>query len=185
MPSVHVVYGFCEGDWHGRHFKQSLQEAGFAVTDEAHKADIIITHSGGPYALPANITPRQVVFINPVYWPGKTWLYSFTQKVWRDYVFHRRSHRLEHFWRKNAMNLLYLFRLRHSLTMLKHYNTRPFRDMLPSCPIVVIRNSNDPWCTPALTESVPEVKSMYELPGEHDDCWLSPQPYVDLLQSTA
>ena len=49
---------------------------------------------------------------------------------------------------------------------------------------VVIRNRDDTFCTPDL-QALPfkEKISFLELPGQHDDCWINPKPYADVVQS--
>ena len=50
---------------------------------------------------------------------------------------------------------------------------------------IVVRNSNDPWITPKLNKLArlnPHMR-IVQLPGDHDDIWLNPKPYIDLLQS--
>jgi len=49
--------------------------------------------------------------------------------------------------------------------------------------VILIRNSNDKFCSPKIKQAVskmPDVR-FYELPGEHDDYYTNPRPYIALI----
>lgn len=56
---------------------------------------------------------------------------------------------------------------------------------LPAGRVIIVRNEHDPWLTDdlgPLQQAHPSIQ-LVSLPGDHDDCWFNPEPYVNLLQS--
>jgi len=53
-------------------------------------------------------------------------------------------------------------------------------------PQIIIRNQHDAYCSPEVFDiAFNGPRTFITFPGQHDDCWDNPKPYVDLLQSLA
>ncbi|HSH55994.1 MAG TPA: hypothetical protein VK983_04170 [Candidatus Limnocylindrales bacterium] len=184
--TICIKYGIGEGDWHGRRFKKALKRAGFKVTLDALRVDIIVSHSGGCFFLPQAPKEQMIVLINPPYWPGKPLALSAFQKIWWDYkAFAARGKRLGWYF-KTMWNCVHLVRyLGKSWTISLSARKHNFHEALHHDTVVIIRNDQDAWCTPHIQEQLHPGKTfhMHRMPGQHDDCWANPEPYVQVIQS--
>ncbi len=50
--------------------------------------------------------------------------------------------------------------------------------------VVLIRPRYDTICHPDIMKLLPAVRDyeFLEIPGAHDDCWMEPKPYLDILR---
>lgn len=49
--------------------------------------------------------------------------------------------------------------------------------------VVLIRNQHDVYTTPAVAWKAGSSNiTCISMPGEHDDCWYNPEPYIKLFQ---
>jgi hypothetical protein len=185
-PTVSIIYGFGEGEWHGRAFRSALQMAGFSTNHQPATADIVIAHSAGCFYLPNERQDQLTILIGPSYWPGKPLIVSFWQKVSWDFKDYRRRGMTAAWFYKTLRNTLYIIGgTRKARLMIKNTRRQNFYAALRNKWTVIIRNQDDSWLTPnakALLGSKATF-SFHELPGQHDDCWINPEPYVRLLQS--
>jgi hypothetical protein len=184
---VALIYGTAEGKWHGKRFVRALQNAGYEVTNDTQRADIVIAHSGGCLLIPETHSYQAVLLINPTDWPGNSPWRQGARKLAGDaryYLFRKPLYYAQ----KNLWALFYvLTKWPHNKSLLAGAkvfdlpNTTP----IPNAPTILVRNDDDPWCMAELTPSQKRYKRLkvIHLPGDHDDCWLHPDRYVNLLQS--
>lgn len=186
MKSVANIEGFSGGPMHTRGFKKALQKAGFKPIKDRHKADIIIAHSAGIYAVPADARARIIMLIGPTYWPGQ----PLIKRVMRHTKTSRQNHVSKFGWLsygwKKLLEFYYFFR-RHNymwLGILNNNNLSHLQKLMsrPDQKTIIIRNDSDVFVTPGLKKLVkgPGVKYI-ELPGVHDDYITNPKPYIDIL----
>lgn len=177
--TVAFLYGLGEGKWHSRKFRQSLQAAGYKMTDDPLRADILITHSGGSLLLSPQCSARTILSINHTYWPGRGLLASH----WRRQQNGFRAHKLR--WiGLNAINFCYLFRLRHTWRLAKAWPRRAKPVPVPeSAQVVFARARQDEFCEPHALLETQGAQCYISFLGMHDDCWFNPEPYINLLQS--
>jgi hypothetical protein len=181
--TVCIVYGFSEGAAHGRALRQVLTASGFRVVKDPAKADILIAHSGGCFVVPEKHQATLVILVGIDHWPGKSFIVAITQKVWNDVVAHRGERKLTAWLRKTGWNLIYGGNIRRHLRMLRG-KRRGSAWSINAARLVLVRNHEDTFCTPD-THTLP-FKSKpitVELIGQHDDIWLHPEPYVDIIQA--
>ncbi len=116
-------------------------------------------------------------------WPGKSIRKSLVEKI--QYEFNKPDH-LSRLVRKTILNTTYL------LTKPKHHIKmwRKFRDGIPkhlvsSSDILLIRNKSDSFLDPqyATKLAFSNTWSTVSLPGSHDDLWINPEVYVDILKA--
>jgi hypothetical protein len=183
MPSVHIIPGFAEGPWHSKQFRAELTKAGYQLTEDEHQADIIVSHSAGCYFLPAPDKEQTIILIGPPYWPGKSLTGRMARKVWYDYKARKTEHKLGYFLTKTFWNVFYFCGdIRLGLLIASNTRKNNFYRALKKQNVMIIRNDDDAWCQPDI---VGRLKSdhLVCLPGEHDDCWIRPEPYVAILKS--
>lgn len=187
MTSVAIIHGFAEGKYTSNLLTKALTKEGFGVTDDTESADIIITHSGGCYYLPDTPKDQLVFLVGPPYWPGKPMIGSLAQKLYGDFTYHRRHRKLGFWLKKNSWNFLYIFGdIPHTFQLMLFARHHDFHERLVHTKFILIRNKNDSFCMPDV-EHIPfgnKKIDFYELQGEHDDIWVNPQPYIDIIRNT-
>jgi|GEM_PF-728986 len=179
-----IIHGLAEGSFISRNLRQALATAGFQPAAE-QVADIIITHSGGFFALPKHSKAKLFLHINPSYWPGKPLYKSTREKITYDFRLHRQRHQLKQWWLSSGANLIYMLNIRHGLRMLAGVAHRKSRfTHLPKSNHIFVRTHRDNYCDPyALLKAIGNKHTYLTLAGHHDDCWREPEPYVRLMQS--
>ncbi len=95
--------------------------------------------------------------------------------------------RLLFYWlHKTVWNILYLIKdASRTLIISHHASRRRFLKALGQRHTLLIRNDNDAWCTPTIDDIPVTQLQVVRLPGQHDDCWHNPEPYVRLLTEMA
>lgn len=183
-PTYAIIYGLAEGPFQSHKLRQLLEKAGFTQA-KPHEADIILTHSGGCYAVPKHTRAKLFLHINPPYWPGKPIARSAREKLAYDFRLRRQRHQLQRWAISLGANGLYALNLRNTLSMVWPYlrAQRTF-SKLPQSMHVFIRTHIDSYCDPeALLKITGSQHSYLTLAGHHDDCWREPEPYVQLIRS--
>lgn len=187
MKKVAIIPGFAEGPWHTKDLRAELNKRGFKVIDDLGHADIIVAHSAGCYRLPKQMRARTVILVGPPFWPRKLMLQCFIQKVYRDARARKSDKQLPYWLLKTAWNTIYfLGDLRVALGMALSARRRTWQQILADHQTLIVRNRHDAWTTPDLHRWLDGKGSfgLLSLPGEHDDIWVNPEPYVNLVQSS-
>jgi hypothetical protein len=183
--SVCLIYGFATGRWHGKLFKKTLQGYGFSIEPDARKASIIVAHSAGCFYLPPANKSQLIVMINPPYWPGKSDRKSMSRNI-RQAATRRIAIYPTGYWlQKTIWNIFYLLiNIPKAVSIARTTKDHELSDTLEHRRVVIIRNQNDLWLTPDIPKLLGKTEfRYYELPGHHDDCWLNPSPYIEVLKS--
>ena len=184
MKTIAIIYGWAEGSWQSKRLRKNLLRNGFQIAKNAASADIVITHSFGCYLAPEKLNAKLVVLINPAYWPRRSLATSTIKKQKEDLLnTHRHSGLI--WW---ASKLLYNGWYILSRPLVSYYvATRHDVKNIPRPKlgrrVLIIRNLMDTFCPPNIKELLKDTGdyTLVKLPGGHDDCWMSPGPYVDLL----
>jgi len=182
MPSVCVIYGIAEGRHVGVNFEKLLKQAGYSLQDDPKVAEIIIAHSGGCYLIPENNRANCVLLIDMPFWPRKSLFSSFVQKFFRDLKFSFKFRYKRWYIYKTFWNLLYGLNIFRGVRMYRgKKQNKPWGIKVPK--LIVVRNENDTFCMPDL-DQLPFVykPQLVDLPGEHDDCWVNPERYLELIK---
>jgi hypothetical protein len=186
MARVFLVYGFSEGVWHGRKFRRVLKRRGHTIAPDTLKADYIIAHSGGCYTVPPLRDEQTLILVNPTYWPGRAVPIRAGNMVKQMIISMRPGNRpIFHFY-KNLRNVGYLIR-HHKANRFIAWRSASFNleQEIAHKRTLLIRNHNDPWLTPDLERlqlANPHLQ-IAKLPGDHDDLWLHPEPYINLMEA--
>ncbi len=179
--TYYILYGFAEGKLHSRTLEHGLQERGLIKASQLADADVIIGHSGG-CLLASNANS---VFIDPTGWPEKSFFSKFIDKLVKDMKARKREKATVKFLLKLLSNLWYiLIHPMYNLRMVRPYRRVNKPSFTSALACTIIRNEDDSWCTPEIASIYPNSK-VYTLPGEHDDCWSNPEPYVEIIQKVA
>jgi len=179
--SACILYGFCEGPRLARPMLASLTHAGYRITRDPYEADVVIAHSGGCFLVSWDLPARKVLMVGLVHWPGKSIVHALTEKIREDFLFHRRDRNMSTWLRKFAWNLVYFWNMPHNLRML---HGRKRGDFWRVKYLTFIRNKEDTFCVPNVA-ALPFVHppTFIGLPDQHDDIWLHPKRYVDIIRS--
>jgi len=189
-PKVALMYGFGEGDYHGRAFVAEIQKQGMQIVRNPAKADVVVTHSGGCFFLPSLDLNQKFVLINPPYWPGKFLAVSTLEKIGKDFMDYAHDGKIVQWLWKTAVNMIHILRyLIKTITITLGAHKQRFYEALRDESTIVIRSDADPFLSPQadqlLMEKYGRVIPFYRLPGQHDACWRDPKPYVDIIKRFA
>jgi hypothetical protein len=175
--TICILYGLNEGPGLAKKFQRACRAAGLNVIQDPAQADIIFAHSGGCLLVPPTNRAKKIVQVGVPYWPGRPRIVSITIKVWREMQTYRERGILAQWLRKSGWNLCYTVNVRRHWRMLCNLS--------PSKHQYIVRNQDDSSCHPDIANMIVfrGPRTFISLPGGHDDCWLHPKPYIDLIQS--
>ena len=183
MKNVAFLYGWSEGKWHTKEFAKQLKRNRFKISDNTETADVIIAHSLGCYLLPKEPKAKLIMLIGLPYWPGRPVLKSMQMNLKHEASM---KHSMIWWLRRSAWATFYV--LKKMRTNYKTLKRRAKGDLrLPALSTasqpIMIRNQLDPFTHPKIQELLPATKKykLIELPGGHEDWWINPKPYIDLL----
>lgn len=174
---VCILYGWTEGQAHGKKFRAALRQAGLTITRHVDQADVIVAHSGGSFLLPERSHAQLVLLIGLPYWPGRHPLRNLPTKI-------RQELRDLAWYRKSFFSTYYLLtRPRRWIRMWQGWKHQRLPAYEKST-IVLIRNHNDAFMHPTDATSLADDQNwqLRTLPGQHDDLWTNPGPYVREIQ---
>jgi hypothetical protein len=179
---VCIIYGLNEGPAMGRKLARAFERAGFTMITDAASADIVFAHSGGCFLIPPQNRAQLVILVGVAYWPHRPWLLATFRKVQMEIVLYFTQHRLREWGRKWLYHLRYAFNLQAALRMARNQPlTRSWNSVQPQ---IIVRNQDDVYCSPDICSAAFRgPRSFVALPGQHDDCWDNPEPYIRLVQS--
>jgi hypothetical protein len=176
---VFIFYGIFESRWHGKKLKASLRKSGYTIAESVHEADIIIAHSGGCLLIPSDAKAKLIILIGLPHWPGKSLIKSTREKI-------RVEPKSAHSRKKLYFNVYYMITQQSYRRRLKQAwkaNNIPGSSN-DSTKIVLIRNQQDVYLHSDEGKKLASDKGWLfkTLPGHHDDLWLNPEPYVELIK---
>ena len=184
MKSVAIVHGWAEGPWQSKRLRKHLSQKGFQYTKQGNSADVVITHSFGCYLVPKKSKASLIVLINPAYWPGRTLATSAIKKQKEDLMNTHRHSGLMWWASKLLHNGWYILsKPRLSYYLFSHHKPQNIPRPQKARKVVIVRNSNDTFCPPNILDLLKEEDGykLVKFNGGHDDCWMNPEPYIDLL----
>lgn len=106
------------------------------------------------------------------------------KKTYQDFREHHSVKELRFWFNKTAHNTYYMvFHLPKWLRMHRNWRTGAFPEKQLGQKIVVIRNKNDAFCKRSAMLKLCQKRNwdIIELPGEHDDIWVRPEKYVNII----
>ncbi len=183
MKTIAIVYGWAEGPWQARLFKKELAKRGYKITNEVSSADIVFAHSSGCYLLPGNIEHKTIFLVGLPYWPGRNIATSLFYKLISEIKYHRKDKSILWWLSKILHNIWYIL----SRPKVTYYSWKQrSKQYLPSGlhnKVTIVRPGDDTMCHPDVMDILKSAKkyNFLELPGAHDDCWIKPKQYVQLL----
>lgn len=183
MVNVAVMEGWAGGPRLSKQFRQALGAAGYTLTGPEH-ADVIIAHSGGCYFVPVKSPAKLVILIDPPYWPGKTIVSRLFVKKYQDNRLTRRTLGWKAWLAKTGWEAFYILaKPGYTTAALKKNGSLDFLNDLKQKPIYLVRNDADYFCSAdiqAALNGYPNI-TYVPLPGQHDDYYVNPGPYIALL----
>jgi len=136
------------------------------------------------YDLKVKSPATYYILIDPPYWPGKSIALRFFSKQVQDIKTLSKRCGKKYTAKKILWGFVYLIaRPRYTALAVKNADKLDFLDRLKEKNVLVIRNKNDPISSADLKIAMAAYPDFYywELPGEHDDYYTNPKPYIDLL----
>ena len=183
MVNVAVMEGWAGGPRLSKQFRDALLAAGYSITPASH-ADVIVAHSMACYFVPQKTPAKLLILIDPPYWPGQSLLTRMLAKKKADSQMVRQAGGWQAWLTKTMWEIAYIFaKPSYTTTALKHNGSLAFLAGHKHKPTYVVRNQNDYFCSPEIQVAMngyPNV-TYVGLPGEHDDYYVNPQPYIALL----
>jgi len=183
MINVAIKQGWAGGAWHTSQFENAVSAAGFAITDIAH-ADVIIAHSIACYDLEQKTPATYYILIDPPYWPGKSIIGRFIEKQKLDNHTLVKKYGWKYLLLKIFWGTIYVVsRPRYTEMAFKNAGQLDFLGKLKDKKVLIIRNQQDYICSPEIHIPLATYPHVFyrTIPGEHDDYYTNPQPYIDLI----
>ncbi len=182
--TVAIIHGWAEGEWQSRQFRQQLHEAGYQLSNDVRQADVIFAHSSGCYLVPVEAKAKVIILVGIPYWPKRWLLTSVITKFINEVTIYRQKRRLDWWINKTIHNVWYIVtRPQASLDVITKHN-------LTNLPegsrhkVLVVRPTGDTFTHPDIKQLLSShAFSFITIPGTHDDCWLEPLEYIQLIQS--
>jgi len=186
MLNVAVKQGWAGGKWHTQQFEAALRSAGYDISDDLH-ADVVIAHSVACYDLKVKSPATYFILIDPPYNPGKNILLRFLEKQLQDIKLLTPKYGKKYVAKKILWGIVYAFIRPQYLTLaIRNTDKLDFLDQLKEKNVLVIRNKQDQICSADIKVAMAAYPDFYywEMPGEHDDYYTNPKPYIDLLPTS-
>lgn len=180
MRTIAVAEGWAGGPKLSRLFTDELAKNGFRIVKDKRQADVIFAHSTACYKLPVATKAQLILLLDPPYWPGRSiigrWIdllkngtkppnQSFkqllTKKLWETYYI--------------------LVKPSYTWSVLRNQSKLEFLEKLKSENVLLVRNQRDQFCSSSIKDLISGIKYV-ELPGDHEDYYSNPKPYIDLIQ---
>lgn len=179
--TICILYGINEGPFMGKRFTVACKAAGLQVIADPERADVLFAHSGGCYVIPKYVRAERILLSGLPYWPGRPWLQATALKVLHEWQLSRRQQALATWAVKWLYHALYAFNFKAAIRMALNRNfNHPWNSTKSQ---LIIRNQDDTYCSPdVLRAPFNGPRTFLSLPGGHDDCWINPTRYIDLLR---
>jgi hypothetical protein len=184
MPTIAFLTGWSEGPWHTKRIEKKLAAERINKTEDKVKADILFCHSTGCYLIPENARAKVIILVGLPYWPGRSLVFSGIKKLKEDFKYTSREMGLSWWANKTAHTILYMLKYPKDTVFVKTKHKVANLPDPAKHKIILVRNEQDDFCHPKITKILDEAKEyqFLSLPGEHDDCWMAKQPYIDLIK---
>ncbi len=172
---VFISAGFPESRWHTKRFMPFLEEQGFEMTHDMSEADIIIAHSGGCYMLNSQKAAKLILLIGLPYWPGKNLISCLAGKV-------KLEKKDKRFFEKTLFSVFYgIIYIPKWIIMLRAYLRKDF-DVIRADKVLLIHNEQDTFMNSKESQKISKQHGWQyvSMPGQHDDLWDNPGPYISL-----
>lgn len=181
MQTVAIIHGWAEGKGQSRQFVHELAENGFKVINDVNGADIIFAHSSGCYLVPKHNKAKLILLVGLPYWPNRSLATGVIYKLFNEVRYHRRSKGLGWWLNKMLHNGWYILTKPQASYYLL---TKHGLDNLPDNTkrkVLLVRPSDDTLMHPEIKRLLNQGYDCVEIAGAHDNCWMQPKPYIDLM----
>lgn len=154
------------------------REKGYSITKNMELADALIAHSGGCFLLPSEGKAKQVLLIDPPFWPGRHPLRGLIPKIRREQKNFEWMIRSLYDFGYFMLKIPHWFRMDRAIRRgeIKHpHDAR----------VVLVRNKEDDFTHPTevIDYAIRRCWTLCSMVGQHDDLWIGPAKYLDLLDN--
>jgi hypothetical protein len=184
MKTVAILEGWAGGPKLTTKLRKELAVKGFAVSNNLINADIVVAHSTGCYMLPRDIKAKLLIFIDPPYWPGRSIVGRWIDLLKSDTSLLFNGLTLFDFLVKKFWETFYIFaKPSFTWSVIKNQSQLGFLDKHKGMRLVLVRNKDDQFCSPQIKARLSAYNNVRykELPGDHEDYYSNPAPYIDLI----
>ncbi len=175
---VSIIYGWSEGKWHSKQLRKRLEASNFTVVNDHKSADIIIAHSGGCFLVPKATSAKYILLIGLPLWENKFIFKSLFEKI--------KLETKDWWWyKKTFYHVVYLLaKISHWLRMHRSWRRKTLPENSASS-IFLLRNNDDAFVNAEESQALAKEKGWQyiDVYGQHDDIWVNPKQYTDLLES--
>jgi len=180
MKKVCILYGGAEGQLVGKKLRRELENAGFFITQNPYDADVALCHSAGIFQVPEDCNSPLVLAVGTPRSKGSNITSQVAKKL---YLEARHPYKILPRLKKLGINIIYLFDIKQISKSIGGYKDQNY-DCVKGNKVIVVASKQDPFidCTSCLSISGSEDWSFIGLKGQHDDLWISPGPYIDVLK---
>ena len=174
--TIYIAYGLCEGRLVARNFINTAQKRGYVLVRKPNNATYIIGHSAGCYTLRL-IKNRRVLLVGIPTLSKNT--KSVLSQVLRKLRGELQDLGARKFLIKNISNIPYVLHIPRNAAL----RSQVLKRALPATNITFIRNRDDPFTGDILQGENRRKDRFISMPGGHDDLWINPDSYLDILES--
>jgi hypothetical protein len=183
MINIALKESWAGGEYFSRQFRQALAGSSFNITDVKH-ADAIIAHSLACYDLGEKSPATLYILIDPPYWPGKSFFGRVLSNKLAGGSAAKQNLGMKNHAKRMYWETAYILSKPAYISMAaKNNGALDFLSGLSQKSIYLIRNEKDKFCSADIQTALvayPNV-TFVPLPGEHDDYYTNPGPYINLL----
>ncbi|HEX5394824.1 MAG TPA: hypothetical protein VFW52_00485 [Candidatus Saccharimonadales bacterium] len=171
---VHIEYGWPEGRWHGKLLTKALSDSGYEVAASANSADAIIAHSAGCYMMPPDNKAKAVLLIGLPNWPDRPVYKCTLQKI-------KLETKNKYWFTKTLFHIFYALSLPTTFRTWRAFQRKQIN--VGKAEVILIRNELDTYMEDRVSQSLANYRQWdyIKIPGQHDDIWENPQPYLEVL----
>jgi len=176
---VYIAYGWPEGNWHGKKFRDFLINNGYRIASSPEEADAIVAHSAGCYTLPSLTKAKVVLLVGLPNWPNKPLIKCTIEKVSLE-------NKDKLWFQKTLWHIIYaIFQPVRIFEVYKSYKRKSIPS-LGGSQVVILHNHQDAYMNEPACRAMAKVRNWQykNLDGQHDDLWQNPQPYINIIKES-
>jgi len=180
VKKICILYGGAEGKLISKKLRKELVANDFSLVTSPYAADLLICHSAGIFFVPKDCKKPLILSVGmPCNTNGR-----LTAKVFRrlGLEFIHPDNILPRV-KKLGINIFYLFDVKHLSRSIQGYK-RQIYNCTDTNKVVTIVNKKDPFVDTASSLQLSKSSNWVyiSMPGQHDDLWIKPKPYVEIIK---
>jgi len=172
---IYISYGLLEGPLISKYFREVALKHGYSVVKNFEETDVIIGHSAGCYNIPKSKNIKLILLVGPPTLTHNT--YTLASQITKKLKYELKQNGLKHTAKKNLKNLYYIFGVKKMILLRR----KTLERKIPINNTVLVRNKHDVFNNYQTYIDSISSHTVLSLPGDHDDIWINPETYLQLL----